>query len=124
MLPERTDQINLVDAIGKILDKGIIINADISISLAGTELLGIKIRAAVASFETAARYGLMFPSDTNLALPVWKEALKEQEFCPQCEKRLSKQELLEQGCPWCGFKPKCLEAILLPITDSNKTEKE
>jgi len=33
-----------------------VINADIAVSVAGTELLGIKIRATLASFETAAKY--------------------------------------------------------------------
>ncbi|MBI2957838.1 MAG: gas vesicle protein [Chloroflexi bacterium] len=56
----------LADVIERILDKGLIINADITVSIVGVELLGIKIRAAVASFETAARYGLEFPSGTKL----------------------------------------------------------
>ncbi|MBE0427754.1 MAG: gas vesicle protein [Nitrospirae bacterium] len=63
----------LADAIERILDKGLIINADICVSVAGTELLGIKIRAALASFETAALYGLDFPSGTNLNAPGWRE---------------------------------------------------
>ena len=51
----------LADVIDAVLDKGLVINADIMVSLAGVELLGIKVRAALASFETAARYGLEFP---------------------------------------------------------------
>ena len=35
----------------------------------GVELLGIKIRAALASFETAAKYGLEFPAGTTLQTP-------------------------------------------------------
>ena len=57
---------SLADVIEVILDKGLVINADITVSVAGVELLGIKIRAALASFATAARYGLEFPSGTNL----------------------------------------------------------
>lgn len=56
----------LADVIDRILDKGLVINADIAISVVGVELLGIKIRAALASFETAAAYGLEFPSGTRL----------------------------------------------------------
>ncbi len=59
----------LADVIDKILDKGLIINADIKIAVVGVELLDIRIRAAVASFETAAMYGLEFPSGTKL--PAW-----------------------------------------------------
>lgn len=59
----------LADVIDRILDKGLVINADITVSVVGVELLGIKIRAALASFETAAMYGLEFPSGTRL--PEW-----------------------------------------------------
>lgn len=57
---------SLADVVERILDKGLVINADIAISLAGTELLNIKIRAALASFETAAKWGLAFPSEIRL----------------------------------------------------------
>lgn len=56
----------LADVVERILDKGLVINADIAISLAGTELLTIKIRAALASLETAAKWGLAFPSDMQM----------------------------------------------------------
>ncbi len=62
----------LADAVDRILDRGLVINADITVSVAGTELLGIKIRAAMASFETAAYYGLEFPSGTNLNAAGWR----------------------------------------------------
>ncbi|MEI6242799.1 MAG: gas vesicle protein [Chlamydiota bacterium] len=111
MRPEGLKNESLADVVERILDKGLVINADISISLVGTELLGIKIRAALASFETAARYGLMFPSDTNLKLPIWEKAkvIEEKESCPQCEKTSSQHDLLTKGCPWCGYKPQCLQ---------------
>lgn len=56
----------LADVIDRILDKGMVINADIRVAVVGVELLDIRIRAALASFETAARYGLEFPSGTRL----------------------------------------------------------
>jgi len=93
----------LADAIDRLLDKGLVVNADITVSLAGVELLGIKIRAALASFETAARYGLEFPSGTDLKTPAWQEAKVGKESCPQCEKRVGSEELLAEGCPWCGW---------------------
>ena len=64
----------LADVVERILDKGLVINADIAISLAGTELLNIKIRAALASFETAAKWGLAFPSDARIAQPLPKKS--------------------------------------------------
>ncbi len=103
LTPQRDGVASLADVVDAVLDKGLIINADIMVSVVGVELLGIKIRAALASFETAARYGLEFPSGTNLELPAWQEAQVAKEACPQCEKRVERQELLEMGCPWCGW---------------------
>jgi len=94
---------SLVDVIERVLDKGIIINADICVSVAGVELLGIKIRAAVASFETAAKYGLEFPSGTNLNTAVWDRVKEDQERCPQCGKTVPIHVLLNESCPWCGW---------------------
>jgi hypothetical protein len=95
---------SLVDVIDAILDKGLVINADILISLAGVELLGIKIRASLASFETAARYGLEFPAGTDLTVPAWQEATIEKVACPACNERfVGRDELLEVGCPVCGW---------------------
>jgi hypothetical protein len=92
--PTRESPASIVEIIDAILDKGLVINADIAVSVAGVELLGIKIRATLASFETAARYGLEFPSGCNLEAPAWREALIPRDACPQCH---------NQGCPWCGW---------------------
>jgi predicted RNA-binding Zn-ribbon protein involved in translation (DUF1610 family) len=98
------DEVNtLADVIDRVLDKGLVINADICVSLAGVELLGIKIRAALASFETAAKYGLEFPSGTNYEKAAWKEAEAGRETCPQCGKKVATEELLNESCPWCGW---------------------
>jgi hypothetical protein len=93
----------LVDLVDRILDKGLIINGDIMVSVAGVELLGIKLRLALASFETAARYGLEFPTGTDLGVSQWEEARKAKESCPTCGKVSLKEKLLENGCPWCGW---------------------
>jgi ribosomal protein L37AE/L43A len=105
----------LVDVIDRILDKGLVINADITISVVGVELLGIKIRAALASFETAARYGLEFPSGTNVETVAWKEAAKGKEECPQCGKKVLTEELLNEGCPWCGWQSAKVKAKLTAL---------
>jgi len=99
----RDDVTTLADVIDRVLDKGLVINADICVSVAGVELLGIKIRAALASFETAAKYGLEFPSGTNYDKAAWKEAEVGKEICPQCSKKVAAEELLNEGCPWCGW---------------------
>ncbi len=94
---------SLADVIEVILDKGLVINADITVSVAGVELLGIKIRAALASFATAARYGLEFPSGTNIETSAWQQAQVLKESCPQCGKSVPADELLNENCPWCGW---------------------
>ena len=86
--PERETENGLAAAIDRILDRGLVINADIVVTVGDVELLGIKIRAALASFETAAKYGLQFPSGTNIQTGAWKRAMVEKESCPQCEKRV------------------------------------
>lgn len=101
--PSRDGGGSLADVIDRILDKGLVINADIAVSVAGVELLGVKIRATLASFETAAKYGLEFPSGTALETPAWKEALVAKESCPQCDKRVPVEDLTTVGCPWCGW---------------------
>ena len=93
----------LADVIDRILDKGLVINADIAVSVVGVELLGIKIRAALASFETAAKYGLEFPSGTRMETPAWQEAMVGKETCLECGKRVPVEELMNEGCPWCGW---------------------
>lgn len=57
---------DLADMVEMLLDKGVVINADIAVSIGDTELLGIQVRAALASFETAAQYGLEFPEGTDM----------------------------------------------------------
>ena len=100
---ERNGAGTLADVIDRVLDKGLVINADIGVSVAGVELLGLKIRVALASFETAARYGLEFPAGTNLETIAWSQALMAKENCPQCDKRLVTEDLINAGCPWCGW---------------------
>ncbi|NHV97332.1 MAG: gas vesicle protein [Thaumarchaeota archaeon] len=94
---------DLAQVVEKILEKGLVINADISVSVAGTELLGIKIRAALASFETAAKYGLEFPSGTNYQARGWKEIEIRKAKCPGCRNEVPEDELFEEGCPYCGW---------------------
>lgn len=115
--PQRDREGTLVHVVETLLDKGLVLNADIMVSVAGVELLGIRIRAALASFETAARYGLEFPAGTDTTTLAWREASEVKETCPSCGKQSSVRELLERSCPWCGWKSaRALEAerVTLP----------
>lgn len=49
----------MVDLLDRVLEKGLVINADIIISVAGIPLLGVNLRAALAGMETMLKYGLM-----------------------------------------------------------------
>lgn len=101
--PSRSGGTTLLDVLERVLDKGLVINADITVSIVGTELLGIRLRAALASFETAVRYGLEFPAGTRIASTVRSELREERDTCPQCGKRAPRSMLLDSGCPWCGW---------------------
>jgi len=48
-----------VDLLDRVLEKGLVINADLIISVAGIPLLGVNLRAALAGMETMLKYGLM-----------------------------------------------------------------
>lgn len=63
MKPERED--NLVDVLDRLLNRGIILNADLIISVAGVPLIGINLKAALASIETMLDYGMMEAWDEN-----------------------------------------------------------
>jgi len=57
--PIRDRHATLVDLLDRVLDKGLVINADILISVAGIPLLGVNLRAALAGMETMLKYGIM-----------------------------------------------------------------
>jgi hypothetical protein len=59
MEPLRTESVGLVDLLDRVLDKGLILDADLIISLAGVPLIAVSLRAAIASVETMAKYGMM-----------------------------------------------------------------
>lgn len=54
-------QLTIVDLIDRILDKGVVITGDITISVVGVDLLSLKINLVIASLETAKRYGIKLP---------------------------------------------------------------
>ncbi|GFH64221.1 hypothetical protein Sgou_28440 [Streptomyces gougerotii] len=104
MEPRRDGEGSLAHVVETLLDKGLVLNADIMVSVAGVELLGIRLRAALASFETASRYGLEFPAGTDTETAAWRETRVDKETCPECGKRSPTRQLLEEWCPWCGWR--------------------
>jgi hypothetical protein len=82
--PMAKSELTLLDVIDRILDKGIVINGDITVSFAGVDILSLKINLVIASLETAKRYGLELP---------WEKWEKEK------AKLTSKDQAKIQGMP-------------------------
>ena len=57
-LDTRSDSTSLADLLERILDKGIVIAGDISISLVDIELLTIKLRLLISSVDKAREIGV------------------------------------------------------------------
>jgi hypothetical protein len=55
----------LADILERILDKGIVIAGDISVSLVGVELLTVRIRLVVASVDRALEMGIRWWENDN-----------------------------------------------------------
>jgi len=58
MEPSRLE-CDINDVLDKLLNKGLVLNADLIISVAGVPLLGVNLRAAIAGMETMLEYGMM-----------------------------------------------------------------
>jgi len=76
MEPIRETHATLVDLLDRILDKGLVINADIIIAVAGIPLIGVNLRAAIAGMETMLRYGIM--QDWDEKTRVWEREHRQQ----------------------------------------------
>lgn len=59
MQASRTASGSLVELLDRVLEKGLVIHADLVVSLAGVPLIAVNLRAAIASIETSLRFGLM-----------------------------------------------------------------
>jgi len=59
MEPTRDLHATLTDLLDRVLDKGVIVNADVIITVSGIPLIAVNLRAAIAGMETMLEYGLM-----------------------------------------------------------------
>jgi gas vesicle structural protein len=61
--------LNIYDLIDRVLDKGLVIDANLSVALVGIEILVVRARIVVAGIDTYLRYaaamGLAAPSTTS-----------------------------------------------------------
>ena len=66
MKPVRETQLTLVDLLDRVLEKGVVIQADLIVSVAGIPLIGVNLRAAIAGMETMVKYGIMRDWDESI----------------------------------------------------------
>lgn len=63
---EPTRESALVDLLDRVLVKGVILHADVIITVADVPLIGISLRAAVAGMKAMLDYGVMEDWDTEI----------------------------------------------------------
>ena len=66
MIPENRLEFTLSDALDRLLDKGLVINADVIITVAGIPLVAVALRAAISGMETMLEYGMMRDWDMSI----------------------------------------------------------
>lgn len=66
MEPTREVRTTLVDLLERILDKGLVLDLDMVICVAGVPLIGVSLRAVLGSMRTMLRYGLLQNWDTQI----------------------------------------------------------
>jgi hypothetical protein len=66
---ETADSANFVDVIERVLDKGVVIDAWMRVSLVGLDLLRIETRGVVASIETYLQYAQPLGTAVSAARP-------------------------------------------------------
>jgi hypothetical protein len=105
MQPTRDTHATLVDLIDRVLEKGLVLNADLIINVAGIPLIGVNLRAYLAGIETMLRYG------------VWQDWDEAQRAIATRERK-QKREEKQTNAP--GLEP---ERYLLSSLDSKIAEK-
>lgn len=83
MEPVRNTNATLVDLLDRILDKGVVIYADVIVSVAGIPLIGVNLRAALAGMETMLKYGVMVEWDEKSR--GWEQEHRKKKRIPSIE---------------------------------------
>lgn len=61
---------SLIDVLDRVLDKGIVIDAWVRVSLVGIDLITVEARVVVASIDTYLKYSEAFAQTTPVSKPV------------------------------------------------------
>jgi len=75
---EPTREGALVDLVDRIIMKGIILHADVIISVADIPLIGISLRAAIAGIKTMLDYGMMEDWDEKIRRSALEDGRKKE----------------------------------------------
>jgi Gas vesicle protein len=105
---------NLADILERVLDKGIVIAGDITISLVEIDLLNIKLRLLIASVDKAKELGINW-WETDPKLSSKADGLERENR--SLRKRLDRLETRLQGQPTNGKgkrKPRAAEVAVRP----------
>ena len=62
----RGSKCTLVDLLDRILDKGVLLSADLVISISDIPLIGVNLKAAIAGMDTMVKYGMMVDLDKEI----------------------------------------------------------
>ncbi len=77
---ENAESSSLVEVIDRILDKGIVIDAYVIVSLLGLEIITVEARVVIASVETWLRYAE--------AVGLWREEREEEQLAVKRDRDL------------------------------------
>jgi hypothetical protein len=96
LVPTRHRETTLNDLIDRLLEKGLFLNTDLIIGVAGIPLLGVNLRLALAGMSTMLRYGFMRD---------WDQATRDWESRQRRKTEKQSDLSMEQGesLVWSGF---------------------
>jgi len=78
---------SLIDVLDRVLDKGIVIDAWVRVSLVGIDLLTVEARIVVASIETYLKYSEAIGHVAPVSRPVLEEAPRTLPVAPIARRR-------------------------------------
>jgi hypothetical protein len=76
---------SLIDVLDRVLDKGIVIDAWVRISLVGIDLITVEARVVVASIDTYLKYAEAVGLTGIVSRPMFREGIPPQEEDPDSE---------------------------------------
>jgi hypothetical protein len=95
---EAPSSATLVDLLDRVLDKGLVVAGDVSISLANVELLTIRVRLLVCSIDKAEQIGLnWWRYESRLARGADGEVAKLQARVAELEQQLKIAQTRKEG---------------------------